>query len=427
MRRLLLVAAPLAAILLVGGRPTPAIAQAGQSTATAATGRIETRRYDFAEAGVQMDYELFVPSSYDPSRPAPLIVALHGLGSNPKVVIRYQGLTDLAEERGYIVVAPMGYSTGGWYGSRGHGAIRNRPGAESANNPSNHGILSEQDVMNVIGIVRRDFNINSQRIFMFGHSMGGGGAYHLAMEHPRLFAALAAVAPAIYGSPDSLSLIRDIPVIVVQGDADRLVDVAVTRRWVAKMQELGMRHEYVEIAGGDHSMLIARNPANMRKVVDFFDRVGTRTGNELSTIDGIMASLYASISGPVGQPRDWTLFDSLFHPDARLIPSSCRPTGECSVRILTPTGYRAAVDSFLVATGFRETEMIRRVERFGAVAHVFSSYASFRFGEDVPFARGINSVQLSWDGARWWVLSVFWDSERPSNPMPAEFGPPTGK
>ncbi|MBA2292543.1 MAG: alpha/beta hydrolase [Gemmatimonadales bacterium] len=412
------------AIMLLGGRPAPAIGQSSQSAVIAPSGRIETRRYDFAEAGVQMDYELFVPSSYDPARPSPLIVALHGLGSTPRVAIRYQGLTTLAEERGYIVVAPMGYSRSGWYGSRGHGAILNRTGGDGATNPPNHGILSEQDVMNVIGIVRRDFNVDARRIFAFGHSMGGGGAYHLAMEHPRLFAALAPVAPAIYGSPDSLALIRDIPVIVIQGDADRLVDVAVTRRWVEKMRELGMRHEYVEIAGGDHSMLIARNPANMRKVFDFFDRVGTRTGNDLSTIDGIMASLYGSISGRVGQARDWTLFDSLFHADARLMPTSCRPTGECSVRILTPTGYRAAVDSFLVATGFRETEMIRRVERFGAVAHVFSSYASFRFGDDVPFARGINSVQLYWDGTRWWILSVLWDSERPSNPIPAEFGPP---
>ncbi|MEO5826016.1 MAG: alpha/beta hydrolase [Gemmatimonadales bacterium] len=278
MRRWYLLAAPLAAVVFVACHPAATIEQTGQPTTTSSLGRIETRHYDFFEAGVPMEYELFVPRSYDPSRPSPLIVALHGLGSNPKVVIRYQGLTDLAEERGYIVVAPMGYTTGGWYGSRGHGAIRNRPGAESATDPSNHGILSEQDVMNVIGIVRRDFNINNQRIFMFGHSMGGGGAYHLAMEHPQLFAGLAPVAPAIYSSPDSLALIRDVPVIVVQGDADRLVDVAVTRRWVEKMRELGMRHEYVEVAGGDHSMLIARDSTNMRKIFDFFGGVGTTRG-----------------------------------------------------------------------------------------------------------------------------------------------------
>ncbi len=409
------------AVIAWGATPLPAL---GQATAVGANARIETRSYDFVEAGVPMEYELFVPSSYDPSRSTPLVVALHGLGSNPRVVMRYQGLTDLAEERGYIVVAPMGYSTAGWYGSLGHGAVR-RPGA--SNDPPNHGALSEQDVLNVIGIVRRDFNIDGNRIFGFGHSMGGGGVLHIAMENPKLFAALAPVAPAIYSTPDSLALIRDVPMVVVQGDADRLVDVAVTRRWIEKMRELGMRHEYIEVAGGDHSMLIARDPANMRRIFDFFDALDKPRTNDPSTIDGIIASLYASISGPVGQPRDWVLFSSLFHPDARLMPTGCRPTGDCSVRVLTPAGYRAMADSFLVATGFREVELVRRVERYGAVAHAFSSYASFRLTEEVAFARGINSIQLLWDGKRWWIVTVFWDSERPTNPLPAEFATPTGR
>ena len=60
--------------------------------------------------------------------------------------------------------------------------------------------------------------------------------------------------------------------IVVQGDADNLVDVAVTRRWVEKMKALGMRHEYIEIAGGDHTRIIARTPENVSRVFDFFDK-----------------------------------------------------------------------------------------------------------------------------------------------------------
>ena len=49
------------------------------------------------------------------------MVALHGLGSNPQQIMRYRGLTDLAEKHGYIVAAPMGYNSRGWYGSRGPG------------------------------------------------------------------------------------------------------------------------------------------------------------------------------------------------------------------------------------------------------------------------------------------------------------------
>src|SRR5262249_57475226 len=95
---------------------------------------IEKKAYDFKEAGKEMEYALFVPSKYDKEKKTPLIVALHGLGGNPQQMIRSQGLTDLAEQYGYIVVAPMGYNSGGWYGAQGPaggfgGARRGRGGA----------------------------------------------------------------------------------------------------------------------------------------------------------------------------------------------------------------------------------------------------------------------------------------------------------
>jgi hypothetical protein len=88
--------------------------------------------------------------------------------------------------------------------------------------------------------------------------------------------------------------------------------------------------------------------------------------------------------------------------------------------VLTPDGYQALADSVLTAVGFRENEIGRRTERFGTVAHAFSAYESLRFDETEPFSRGINSIQLFWDGARWWVVSVFWDAERPGLAIPAD-------
>ncbi len=142
---------------------------------------------------------------------------------------------------------------------------------------------------------------------------------------------------------------------------------------------------------------------------------------DVASIDGVIGALYATISGPAGQPRQWDRFFSLMHPDARLVPTGCPADGPCRLRVWTPEEYRAAADSFLVAEGFHERELTRRTERYGTVAHAFSSYASFRRGEAAPFARGINSIQLFHDGQRWWVLSVYWDSERPGNPLPADF------
>ena len=83
-----------------------------------AYGKVEKKTYQFKEAGKEMEYALFVPSGYDKEKKAPLMVALHGLGGNPQQIIRSRGLTDQAEKYGYIVVAPMGYNSRGWYGAR---------------------------------------------------------------------------------------------------------------------------------------------------------------------------------------------------------------------------------------------------------------------------------------------------------------------
>jgi len=209
---------------------------------------IQKRTYDFKEAGKDMEYALFVPSNYDKAKKWPLVVALHGLGSNPHQIIRYPGLTQQAEKHGYCVVAPMGYNSRGWYGSLGKRAARwRRPG-----DPENLGELSEKDVMNVLAIIRDEFPIDPNRIYLMGHSMGGGGTWHLAMKFPKIWAALAPIAPAIYSSADSLEKIKHIPVIVVQGEKDWLVPASGTRKWVAKMKQLGMEHIYIEVPDGDH-------------------------------------------------------------------------------------------------------------------------------------------------------------------------------
>jgi poly(3-hydroxybutyrate) depolymerase len=236
------------------------------------SGEIQSRTYFFEEAGAEIPYDLYVPRSYRAGRPSPLVVVLHGLGSSPAQVIRYQGLVELAEARGYIVVAPMGYNSRGWYGSRGPG--RTIAVGPAADDPENLGELSERDVLNVLRLVQEEFDVDPRRTYLMGHSMGGGGTLHLAMKYPQTWAALAPVAPAIYSSPEGLRAIRHIPVIMIQGELDRLVRAEVTRRWAAMMQELGMRHQYVEVPGGDHTAIITRDPANMQKIFDFFDEVG---------------------------------------------------------------------------------------------------------------------------------------------------------
>jgi hypothetical protein len=139
----------------------------------------------------------------------------------------------------------------------------------------------------------------------------------------------------------------------------------------------------------------------------------------VASIDAIIATLYDVISGPAGQQRDWNRFGTLFAPGARLVPSGRRPDGTQVMSVITPQEYAATSGPRLEQMGFFEREIGRRTEQFGAVAHVFSAYDSKRTATDsVPFARGINSIQLFSDGSRWWVVTIFWDSERPDNPIP---------
>ncbi len=297
--------------------------------------RIEKRTYDFKEAGKEMEYALFVPSKYDKEKKTPLIVALHGLGGNPQQMIRSRGLVDLAEQYGYIVVAPMGYNSSGWYGAQGPGGgFGGRPGSgggfgtppgtvlsprvqddlkltdeqkkkieeiqkevdakvqqvlsEEQNKqlkdlkanagrgpgggqdaPRNLGELSEKDVMNVLEIVRKEFTIDEKRIYLIGHSMGGGGTWHLGTKYPDVWAGLAPIAPAAFGAPKDLDKIKNVPVIVVQGEKDTLVKPEGTRRWVDGMKELGMTYEYMEIPDGDHGNVVGKG---MPKIFEFFEK-----------------------------------------------------------------------------------------------------------------------------------------------------------
>lgn len=239
-----------------------ALSATAQEPAKKPAERIQKLTYDFKEAGKEMEYGLFVPSGYDKAKQAPLLIALHGLGGNPLQILRYRGLADLAEKHGFIVAAPMGYNSRGWYGQK------TRVGANK-NDPENLSELSEKDVLNVLALVRKDYTIDPSRIYLMGHSMGGGGTWHLSIKYPDIWAGLAPIAPAIFRPATELEKIKHIPVILVQGDKDTLVPVAGARRWADQMKKLNMTHEYVEVAGGDHVTVAFQN---LPKIFEFFDK-----------------------------------------------------------------------------------------------------------------------------------------------------------
>jgi hypothetical protein len=144
---------------------------------------------------------------------------------------------------------------------------------------------------------------------------------------------------------------------------------------------------------------------------------------DVASMDAILAALYDVISGPAGQARDWNRFRSLFTPGARLIPTGRTPEGTARITVSDPEGYIER-SSKALSQGFFEKEVARKVDRFGGIAHVFSTYEARRKADDTELlARGINSIQLFNDGTRWWIVSIYWQAERPDSQIPAEYLP----
>jgi hypothetical protein len=144
---------------------------------------------------------------------------------------------------------------------------------------------------------------------------------------------------------------------------------------------------------------------------------------DVSSIDAIMKAVYDVISGDAGQKRDWERMRTLFHRDARLIPSGKNPqTGVFGARALSPDDYIKRNEPFFAKEGFYEREVARRTDIYGNIAQVFSTYESFHSMSDKkPFMRGINSFQLLNDGKRWWIMTIFWQAETPENPIPKTY------
>jgi len=134
--------------------------------------------------------------------------------------------------------------------------------------------------------------------------------------------------------------------------------------------------------------------------------------DDLAQIDRLISDTYAVISGPAGQKRDFDKMRSQFAPDALL-------------RVITPEGLRGGtIDNYIEKSGpilekegFFETELGRRTEVYGNLAHVWSSYDG-RTESGSFHERGINSFQLVKIDGQWKVASILWQEESNATPLP---------
>ena len=269
---------------------------AGQSRRTGGDpvdDRVELREYGFKDTGENLPYAVFVSSKVTKDKKAPLVLALHGFSGNHGTFMRTAAV-DAAEEGGYILVGAMGYSPSGSFGMPfgGRGAARGPAPAPAAGpatapaaprggrgapiggtaetDPAKVAELSERDALYVLEMVRKEFNVDDRRIYLMGHSLGGGGALHMGEKYADKWAAVAPLAPAAFGFEwTANSKLRNVPLLIMQGEADTTVRPASSQALADQLRALNFQCEIKIMPGLDHGTIIA---GAMPDVFKFFSK-----------------------------------------------------------------------------------------------------------------------------------------------------------
>ncbi len=162
-------------------------------------------------SGEKRQYLLYVPSTYDTSKPTPLIISIHGFAEWPAHQAQISLWNDLSEEQGFIVVYPSGTDFPKHWRTTGLTSTPDDPA------------LDVQFISDLIDLLETQYNIDPARIYANGLSNGGGMSYLLACELSDRIAAIGSVAGAYTYPLDRCNPSRPVPMIAFHGDADPIV------------------------------------------------------------------------------------------------------------------------------------------------------------------------------------------------------------
>lgn len=238
----------------------------------------QKRTYRFAEAGGDMPYRVCVPSKWDGKSKLPLVMFLHGawndessyLDADEKLMVK------LADEHGYLLVSPLGYTKLGAYGTCILlPAVFGKP-EEVTKMISNQKAerwqsleLSEKDVINVLELVLNEYPVDRSSMFLMGHSMGSGGTWYIGAKYADYWKALAPMSgPFVDEKLYPWDRIRKMSVFVSEGSRSAGASVESSRLLGKWMKEKGFKVDYKEV-DADHPGMV---PLILPDVFNFFDR-----------------------------------------------------------------------------------------------------------------------------------------------------------
>jgi hypothetical protein len=147
--------------------------------------------------------------------------------------------------------------------------------------------------------------------------------------------------------------------------------------------------------------------------------------DDVASVEGIMRAFYEVVNVAPDAPRQWGRDRTLYSPWIRFVATGKSPSGRPEVVSWTQQQLVDATEP-LIREGFREREIHRVERRYGHIVHIDSTYETFIGLETPKRSRGVNSIELYFDGTRWWIASVMWQSEDAEHPIPTELLPPAG-
>ena len=229
------------------------------------------RIYNFPGTGESIPYRLFVPSKWTPDAKLPMLVTLRAGNTIDGPYRAQNDLVRVAEQRGYIVVTPMGYRglSQPYYGSPYQIA---RPGAAApaAGWTAQENERAEQDVLYVIDLVAKEYNVDRARVYLHGQNPSGSGALYLAAKYPERFAAVvASSAPIVYDAYPFDRLKGKLALMVIHGDQDTTNPIEASQKMANAAKAAGVDTVYATVPGGTH---LEAYLTFASQIFDFFDK-----------------------------------------------------------------------------------------------------------------------------------------------------------
>jgi predicted peptidase len=194
------------------------------------------RVYKDAE-GKEAKYVLFVPQGYNPDKPYPLILFLHGAGEReggkraPVEVGIGPAIKKIGEDQfQFFVLIPR---------------CEANPRNWRADGPD------AQRALGMLNDVQKSYKIDGKRICLTGLSMGGYGTWSLATKYPERWAAIVPICGG--GDPTQADKIKNIPCWCFHGAADPTVKVENSQKMIAALKAAGGDPKYTEYEGVGHN------------------------------------------------------------------------------------------------------------------------------------------------------------------------------